>query len=170
MTKHPDRAMTIAHSLWLGLGLLGCTLSLGIAPAIAQVSAPTTTAAAMQLVRQARGQYTAGDLEQAETNLRAAADRFETEAEWPSLAATLTNLGRVQYATGRFDPAIATWERAATIYRDRTEDPAAASDLKVMQAEALKELGLYPRACETLIRALRWMRPTAANKPSMQLP
>ena len=154
MTQHPDRAMTIAHILRLGLGLLGCALGLGIAPAIAQVAAPATTAAAMQMVRQARGQYAEGDLERAETNLRAAADRFEAQAEWQPLAVTLTNLGRVQYATGRFELAIATWGRAATIYREQVNDPATASDLKVMQAEGFKELGLYPRACQTLIQAL----------------
>ncbi|MEO0948747.1 MAG: CHAT domain-containing protein, partial [Cyanobacteria bacterium J06641_5] len=104
--------------------------------------------------RQARGQYAAGDLEQAEASLRAAADRFETQAEWQPLADTLTNLGRVQYATGRFEPAIATWERAATIHREQINDPATANDLKVLQAEAFKELGLYPRACQTLIQAL----------------
>ncbi len=152
MLLHPKSTTLLANRLYLGF--LGCALNLlAIAPTPAQ--APPAIAAPAQLVRQARGQYAAGNLEQAEAKLRSAADRFAARAQWQPLAATLTNLGRVQYAAGQFDPAIATWERAAAVYRERTNDPAAAGDLGVLQAEAFTELGLYPRACQTLTQALR---------------
>ena len=146
--KHPQ------PFLGLSLGLFGVIFGICAKIAPARSEATPVGADPLQLVRQAQGDYTTGDLERARTNLTTAAERFAAQAEWQPLAATLTNLGRVEYATGQLDRALETWERATTLYRDRLDNPTAARDLQILQAEALKELGLYPRACRTLVQAL----------------
>ncbi|MEO0948616.1 MAG: CHAT domain-containing protein [Cyanobacteria bacterium J06641_5] len=141
-------------SLGLRLGIF--SVIFGICTSVTPARSESTAIGPdpLQLVRQAQGDYTTGDLDRARTNLTTAAEQFAAQSEWQPLAATLTNLGRVQYATGQLNVALETWERAATLYRDRLDNQTAARDLQILQAEALKELGLYPRACRTLTQAL----------------
>lgn len=149
-----DPQKTFQPSLGLSLGLFSAIFGVftNVDPARSESAAVGSDP--LQLVRQAQSDYTTGDLDRARTNLTSAAERFAAQSEWQPLASTLTNLGRVQYATGELDRAIATWERAATLYQERLDNPTAARDLQVLQAEALKELGHYPRACQTLTQAL----------------
>ncbi|NJR22568.1 MAG: CHAT domain-containing protein [Richelia sp. CSU_2_1] len=68
------------------------------------------------------------------------------------LAQTLDIQGRLQRESGDSERAIETWQQAASIY-DRTGNRDAAIQNKINQSQALQDLGLYPRACKTLLHA-----------------
>ncbi|ELR96340.1 CHAT domain-containing protein [Gloeocapsa sp. PCC 73106] len=66
------------------------------------------------------------------------------------LAQTLDIQGRLQQETGKPQEAINTWQRAAAIHTDST----ALSLNQINQAQALQDLGFYPKACSTLLGIL----------------
>jgi CHAT domain-containing protein len=69
------------------------------------------------------------------------------------LAATLDIQGQLQRATGQANTALKTWERAADLY-GKVGDQTSAASARVNQSQALQDLGLYPRACQTVLDAL----------------
>ena len=151
-----NRQLKLPPSLRLGLSFLCLCLCVctGIAPARGKTDPADPDLS--QLVRQVQGSYTTSDLQQAQADLTAAAEQFTLQADWQSLAVVLTNLGRVQYAAGQLNPALETWEQAIGLYQERLNNRSAASALQILQAEALKELGLYFHACQALTQALNF--------------
>ncbi len=69
------------------------------------------------------------------------------------LAATLDIQGQLQRATGQSNTALKTWERAADLY-GKVGDQTSATSARINQSQALQDLGLYPRACQTVLEAL----------------
>lgn len=94
------------------------------------------------------------------------------------LAQTLDIQGQLQLAVGQAEDAINTWQQATDIYtRISNQDGAAKSQIN--QSFALQNLGLYPKACQTLLQTLELDNQecevsnedlqTLKNKPSSQL-
>ena len=69
------------------------------------------------------------------------------------LAQTLDIKGKLQRETGKPSEAIETWQQAANIYQ-KLENKAVIAQNNLNQAQALQDLGLYPRACKRLLNTL----------------
>ena len=69
------------------------------------------------------------------------------------LAQTLDIQGKLQRETGNSALAIESWQQAAKIYQNLDND-AALTQNNLNQAQALQDLGLYPRACKRLLNSL----------------
>ena len=69
------------------------------------------------------------------------------------LAQTLDIQGNLQRETGNAEEAIASWQKAANIYRN-IENDRGLQQSRINQARGMQDLGLYPRACQTLLLAL----------------
>lgn len=69
------------------------------------------------------------------------------------LAATLEIEGQLQQSTAQPDEALKTWKASAELYRKLGNANGAISS-QINQAQALQDLGLYPKACETVLDAL----------------
>jgi CHAT domain-containing protein len=84
-------------------------------------------------------------------------DLLRTQPQTPSqesvLAATLDIEGQLQLSTGQFDSALQTWQGSAELYRKMGQTEAAIAN-QINQAQAMQSLGLYPRACQTLLDSL----------------
>ncbi|MGK7901353.1 MAG: CHAT domain-containing protein [Hormoscilla sp.] len=83
------------------------------------------------------------------------------------LAQTLDIQGNLQQSRGQAQEAIETWEKAAQIYAKIGEREALEQN-KINQAQALQDLGLYPRACLKLMSALE-LQNTECEVTSAQL-
>ena len=68
------------------------------------------------------------------------------------VAQSLDIQGRLQRARGDSETAIETWQKAATIYTEIGNKDAVIQN-QINQSQALQDLGLYPRACQTLLKA-----------------
>jgi CHAT domain-containing protein len=77
----------------------------------------------------------------------------KTPAQQPIFASTLDIQGQLQLAVGQRSNALETWQQAAAIHRE-SGSPEGVQGSKINQAQALQDLGLYPRACQTLLDAL----------------
>jgi CHAT domain-containing protein len=71
------------------------------------------------------------------------------------LAASLDIQGQQQLAIGQPENALETWQSATTIYGD-LGDKQGIFRSEINQAQALQNLGLYPRACQTLLKTLEF--------------
>ncbi len=71
------------------------------------------------------------------------------------LAQTLDIQGKLQRERGKSAEAIETWQQAAEIYQT-LDISAALEQNNFNQAQALQDLGLYPRACKRLLNAISW--------------
>ena len=69
------------------------------------------------------------------------------------LAQTKDIQGQLQLAVGQSEDAIDTWRQAADIY-SRIGNKPGMTQSRINQAQAMQELGLYPKACKTLLEAL----------------
>ncbi|MBO1350737.1 MAG: CHAT domain-containing protein [Hormoscilla sp. GUM202] len=69
------------------------------------------------------------------------------------LAQTLDIQGNLQQLRGQAQEAIETWEKAAQIYA-KIGERGVLEQNEINQAQALQDLGLYPRACMKLMSAL----------------
>jgi CHAT domain-containing protein len=82
---------------------------------------------------------------------------IRTQPQTPSqksvLAATLDIEGQLQLSTGQFDRALQTWQGSDELYQKLGNREAAIVN-RINQAQAMQSLGLYPRACQTLLDAL----------------
>ena len=67
------------------------------------------------------------------------------------------------YRTGKLVSAATTWQQAATIFQEQG-DRLGASKSFINQAQALQELGLYPKACNTLLKAFEVKHPNCSNQ------
>ncbi len=70
-------------------------------------------------------------------------------------AKILTQKGHEQLQQGQAHEALKTWSEAYKIYRSSSNSDGVTGSL-INQSLALKALGLYPRACQTLIQALKF--------------
>ena len=69
------------------------------------------------------------------------------------LAQSLDIQGKLQRETGNATQAVETWQQAAKIYQQQDNTPAIAQN-NLNQAQALQDLGLYPRACKRLLNTV----------------
>ncbi|MEC4813067.1 MAG: CHAT domain-containing protein [Scytonema sp. PMC 1069.18] len=76
-----------------------------------------------------------------------------------SRALQLVREGQQRYDVGKFDEAAQLWEEAASAYQ-RMGDREGISKSLINKSQALQNLGLYPKACKTLLQAF------AVNNPS----
>ncbi|GAB4545811.1 MAG: hypothetical protein Tsb0014_40150 [Pleurocapsa sp.] len=70
-----------------------------------------------------------------------------------SQALQLALQGQEQYNLGELDKAAKLWQQAAEIY-EQNGDRIGATKSLINQSQALQDLGLYPKACRTLLVAL----------------
>lgn len=73
-------------------------------------------------------------------------------------AQTLEIQGQLFYKTGQSQQALNTWQKASKLL---TNDPNKKLNL-INQSQAMQDLGLYPRACKTLLEVLELNNPTCA--------
>ena len=71
------------------------------------------------------------------------------------LAQTLDIKGKLERETGNPAEAVDSWQQAAKIYQQLNND-AAITQNNLNQAQALQDLGLYPRACKRVLNTLSW--------------
>jgi CHAT domain-containing protein len=69
------------------------------------------------------------------------------------LAQTLDIQGRLQLSLGQPEQALKTWQQAAITYTQIGKKDGITQS-QINQAQALQNMGLYPRACKTLLQAL----------------
>ncbi len=69
------------------------------------------------------------------------------------LAQTLDIQGRLQLSLGQPEQALNTWQQAATTYA-QVGNQDGITQSQINQAQAMENLGLYPRACKTLLKTL----------------
>jgi CHAT domain-containing protein len=69
-----------------------------------------------------------------------------------SHALELAQKGQQRYDAGQFDEAAQLWQEAAQAY-EKTSDREGMAKSLINRAQALQDLGLYPRACDTLLQA-----------------
>ena len=107
-----------------------------------------------QLVQQGEANYRAGEFISAVDYLEKAVDTFSKLVKTGKIMAiTLTNLGRLQLSLGKAELALASWQKASEISQQLNYESAIFRN-QVYQAEALQQLGLYDRACDSLQSAL----------------
>ncbi len=69
------------------------------------------------------------------------------------LAQTLDIQGRLQLALGQPEQALNTWQQATATYA-QIGNQDGVTQSQINQAQAMENLGLYPRACKTLLKTL----------------
>lgn len=98
-----------------------------------------------------------GQWEQAKLTLNQSINLLNSLEDTPEkqriFAQTLDIQGRLQRAIGESELAAATWQAAADLYT-RMGDRNASRQSSINQSQAWQDLGLYPRACKTLLSAL----------------
>ncbi|NJM70631.1 MAG: CHAT domain-containing protein [Scytonema sp. RU_4_4] len=67
-------------------------------------------------------------------------------------ALQLAQEGQQRYNAGKFDEAAKLWQEAAEVYK-RVGDREGMTKSLINQSQALQDLGLYPKACKTLLQA-----------------
>jgi CHAT domain-containing protein len=77
----------------------------------------------------------------------------KTPAQQPIFASSLDIQGQLQLAVGQRSNALETWQEAAAVHKE-SGSPEGVLGSKINQAQALQDLGLYPKACQTLLDAL----------------
>ena len=135
---------------YLILFVLSIFLSTGVTPVLSQILPDN----ARQLVQQAEANYRAGEFVSAANYLEEAIQLFQAQENWPNLAITLTNLGRLQLSLGKPELALENWQKATTISEQQLSDRLGRIRNQIYQAEALQQLGLFSRACVMLLSAL----------------
>ncbi len=75
-----------------------------------------------------------------------------------SNALELAREGQQSYHAGQFDEAARLWQQAADAYRQAGDVEGTTKSL-IDKSQALQELGLYPKACKTLLQAFAVERP-----------
>ncbi|MBZ8179064.1 CHAT domain-containing protein [Oscillatoria salina] len=97
-----------------------------------------------------------GEISSAQTNLATSLSLLQNQPQDKSreiiLAQTLDIQGDLQLAIGQGENALETWQKSAQLYH-QIEHKIGESKSKINQSQALQNLGLYPRACDTLFSA-----------------
>jgi CHAT domain-containing protein len=112
---------------------------------------------AMALSNLSLTQQQLGQWEQANKTLQQSLELLATvpvsSNQQQVLAQSLDVRGQIQQDTGKAADALDSWQQATNIYQ-QLKDTDAVNQSKINQAQALTDLGLYPRACDTLITIL----------------
>jgi CHAT domain-containing protein len=77
----------------------------------------------------------------------------ESQEKSKTLAQVLDIQGYLQREMGQSDDALNTWIEASKIYSE-IKAPEKLAQNKINQAQAMQDLGLYPRACKTVLEVL----------------
>ena len=106
----------------------------------------------LSLIYQQQGQW-----ESAKETINNSLALLESQPSRPArariLAQTLDIQGKLQREVGQPEDALKTWQEAAKIYT-QIENKDEATQSQINQVLALQDLGLYPRACNTLLETL----------------
>jgi CHAT domain-containing protein len=125
------------------------------ADAFAQVPDPLNQAMALSNLSLTEQQLEQWD--KSKQSVSKSLDLLHSQPSTPSqksvLASTLDIEGQLQLSTGQFDRALQTWQGSAELYRKMGNREAAIAN-QINQAQAMQSLGLYPRACQTLLDSL----------------
>ncbi|GAB4178960.1 MAG: hypothetical protein Fur006_11800 [Coleofasciculaceae cyanobacterium] len=109
-----------------------------------------------------------GELDKANQAITESLNLLQTQKSTPEqlriLAQTKDILGQLQLVKGQAQDAIDTWQQAANIYTQIGNKPSLTQS-QINQAQALQELGLYPKACKTLLEALKLSHQTCEVSP-----
>jgi len=112
---------------------------------------------AMALSNLSLTQQQLGKWKEAEQAIATSLQLLKTQAITPTQrriqAQTFDIQGQVELGVGRSQAALKIWQQAANIYKD-IGDKQGLLQNQINQAQAMQELGLYRRACETLLAAL----------------
>ncbi|MEC4982533.1 MAG: CHAT domain-containing protein [Oscillatoria sp. PMC 1068.18] len=97
-----------------------------------------------------------GEIESAQTNLATSLSLLQSQPQNKNreliLAQTLDIQGDLQLGSGAAENALETWQKSAQLYH-QIEHQIGETKSKINQSQALQNLGLYPRACDTLFSA-----------------
>lgn len=156
--QFPLRQKLIGYVMLLALSLL-CALSL---PGLA-TSVPPLIAQSADLLEQARQQYEQGQLTDALQTLQQA--EREAASNPTRRAAALSNLGRVQFALGQWQPALEAFQLAETLYVQVGDRPEAIRT-RIQQAEVLRARGDNIRAIALLTQLKQTL---AAQSATLEL-
>ena len=80
------------------------------------------------------------------------ATQHSSQISQPTNGSHLSMQGEKLYKAGQFSEAASIWQQAASAY-ERVGDEGGAAKSRINIAEAVQALGLYPRACNTLLQA-----------------
>jgi CHAT domain-containing protein len=109
-----------------------------------------------------------GELDKANQAILESLNLLQTQKSTPEqlriLAQTKDILGQLQLVKGQAQDAIETWQQAANIYA-QIGNKSKITQSQINQAQALQELGLYPKACKTLLEALELNHQTCEVSP-----
>lgn len=75
----------------------------------------------------------------------------------------LAREGEQQYNMGKFDEAVKLWQAAAEAYQQEGDQEGMTKSL-INKSQALQDLGLYPKACKTLLQAFAVDNPTCSQE------
>ena len=87
-------------------------------------------------------------------NLSSVAQAISAETQQQEQAIALTQKGHEQLDQNQAANALETWQAATKIYSNLHDDEGVKGSL-INQSLALQALGMYPRACKTLVQALQ---------------
>ncbi|TYQ31346.1 CHAT domain-containing protein [Pseudanabaena sp. UWO310] len=91
-----------------------------------------------------------GHWQESEQSILLSLEIFQSHLPQPKLLAQALNIqGSIQIAQGKAQEALATWQRAAVIY-EQIGDKDGAIRNKINQSQAMRSLGLYPKAKDLL--------------------
>lgn len=91
-----------------------------------------------------------GHWQESEQSILLSLEIFQSHLPQPKLLAQALNIqGSIQIAQGKAQEALATWQRAAVIY-EQIRDKDGAIRNKINQSQAMRSLGLYPKAKDLL--------------------
>jgi CHAT domain-containing protein len=97
-----------------------------------------------------------GQWDQANQIITESLNLLQTQESTPEqlriLAQTKDIQGQLQRSVGQSEDAIYTWQQAADLYA-RINNKQAMIQSQINQAQAMQDLGLYPKACKTLLEA-----------------
>lgn len=80
-------------------------------------------------------------------------ERSEEEETVKLLAQSWNIQGSLQREVGKSSDALASWQQATKFY-EQVNEPEKVAQSKINQVQAMQDLGLYPRACKTLLEVL----------------
>ncbi|HEY9606776.1 MAG TPA: CHAT domain-containing protein, partial [Allocoleopsis sp.] len=107
----------------------------------------------LALTYQQLGQWTQANQAIAQSlNLLQTENQATTPARLPILAQVRNNQGSLQLAQGQAEAALTSWQQATTLYQ-QAGDAVGVTRSLINQAQAMQSLGLYPRACNTLLQS-----------------
>ena len=99
-----------------------------------------------------------GQWEQAKQALTESLNLLEKQPRKPDqlriIAQTLDIQGQLQLALGQSEDALKTWQQTTDIYT-QIGNKDGITQSQINQAQAMQDLGLYPKACKTLLAALK---------------